>query len=248
MPQIIAALVKAIVVAGVAIVASGAKLIAYLLKGIRSNFAKVMTAVTTFIKSIPTKIKNYVGQMKSAGATLINNFLNGLKSKFSGVLSRVSSFAHSIPKKVKSGLGSLKSIGSNLISGLWNGIGNKVGWLKSKISGFVGNVKSWLKKFFKIGSPSKLMADEIGQWIPAGIAEGITGNMGSLQGAMKGMSSTIASPSFAMETGGGVIDYDRLADALVRSLSGVNMTSTVNLDGKTVAKTTAPFMETELNS
>ena len=187
--------------------------------------------------------------MKSAGATLISNFLSGLKGKFSGVLSSVSSFAKSIPKKVKSGLGSLKSIGANLITGLWNGIGNKVGWLKSKISGFVGNVKAWLKKFFKIGSPSKLMADEIGQWIPAGIAEGITGNMNTLKGAMKGMTRTIESPSFAMETaGGGSIDYDRLADALIRSLSGVNMTSTVNLDGKTVARTTAPFMETELNS
>ena len=248
-PQIIAALVKAIVATGVALVTSGAKLIAYLLKGIKSNFAKVLTAVANFIKSIPAKIKNYLGQMKSAGGALISNFLSGLKGKFSGVLSSVSSFARSIPKKVKSGLGSLKSIGSNLITGLWNGIGNKVGWLKSKISGFVGNVKAWLKKFFKIGSPSKLMADEIGQWIPAGIAAGITGNMDSLKGAMKGMTDTIESPSFAMETGGGAgIDYDRLADALVRSLSGVNMTTAVNLDGKTVARTTAPFMEAELNS
>lgn len=247
-PQIIAALVRAVIATGKALISAGAKLTTYLWNGIKSVFAKVLAGLGSFIKKLPAKVRSFVGQMKSAGVTLINNFLNGLKSKFSGVLSRVSSFARSIPKKVKSGLGSLKSIGANLISGLWNGIGNKVGWLKSKISGFVGNVKAWLKKFFKIGSPSKLMADEIGQWIPAGIAEGITGNMDSLKGAMKGMTSTIESPSFAMETGGGVIDYDRLADALIRSLSGVNMTSTVNLDGKTVAKTTAPFMESELNS
>ena len=247
-PQIIAALVKAIIATGASIITSGVKLASYLLKGIRSGFLKITAAVAAFIKTIPTRIRSFAGQMKSAGGTLINNFLSGLKSKFSGVLSKVSSFAKSIPKKVKSGLGSLKSIGANLVTGLWSGIGNKVGWLKSKISGFVGNVKSWLKKFFKIGSPSKLMADEIGQWIPADIAEGITGNMNSLKGAMKGVTSTIESPSFAMETGGGVIDYDRLADALVRSLSGVNMTSTVNLDGKTVARTTAPFMETELNA
>ena len=247
-PQIIAALVRAVIATGKALISAGAKLTTYLWNGIKSVFAKVLAGLGSFIKKLPAKVRSFVGQMKSAGVTLINNFLNGLKSKFSGVLSRVSSFARSIPKKVKSGLGSLKSIGANLISGLWNGIGNKVGWLKSKISGFVGNVKAWLKKFFKIGSPSKLMADEIGQWIPAGIAEGITGNMDSLKGAMKSMTSTIESPSFAMETGGGVIDYDRLADALIRSLSGVNMTSTVNLDGKTVAKTTAPFMESELNS
>ena len=90
-----------------------------------------------------------------------------------------------------------------------------MGWLKSKISGFVGNVKSWLKKFFKIGSPSKLMADEIGQWIPAGIAEGITGNMKTLGSAMKGITKTIESPSFSIsqaENQG--IDYDLLTATL----------------------------------
>ena len=113
----------------------------------------------------------------------------------------------------------------------------------------MGNVKSWLKKFFKIGSPSKLMADEIGQWIPAGIAEGITGNMKTLGSAMKGMTKTIESPSFSIsqaENQG--IDYDLLAAALTRSLSGVEMTTNVNMDGRTVAKTTAPFMETELSA
>ena len=139
-------------------------------------------------------------------------------------------------------------IGANLVTGLWNGIGNKVGWLKSKISGFVGNVKAWLKQFFKIGSPSRLMADEIGQWIPAGIAEGITGNMRSLRTAMRGMTKTIESPNLEISAAGGNdIDYDRLANAMVKALSGVEMTSTVQMDGKTVAKTTAPFMQTELN-
>ena len=43
------------------------------------------------------------------------------------------------------------------------------------------------------------------------------------------------------------IDYDRLAGAIVSALSGVQTTTTVQIDGKEVARTTAPFMETELN-
>ena len=43
------------------------------------------------------------------------------------------------------------------------------------------------------------------------------------------------------------IDYDRFASAMVRALSTVNLTSTVNVDGREVARTTAPFMQSELN-
>lgn len=43
------------------------------------------------------------------------------------------------------------------------------------------------------------------------------------------------------------IDYDRLAGALVKALSSVTHTTVIDVDGKEVARTTAPYMETELN-
>lgn len=43
------------------------------------------------------------------------------------------------------------------------------------------------------------------------------------------------------------IDYDRLASAMVRALSAVSHTTTVEVDGREVARTTAPYMESELN-
>jgi len=82
----------------------------------------------------------------------------------------------SVVQKAKEIPGKIKSIGSDLVTGLWNGVNNKVSWLKSKISGFVGNVTGWLKKFFKISSPSRLMRDEIGKYISEGIGVGISEN------------------------------------------------------------------------
>ena len=67
----------------------------------------------------------------------------------------------------------IKSIAGDVVTGLWNGISNKVAWLKGKIKSFVGNVKDWLKSFFGIASPSKLMRDEIGRYIAEGIGVGI---------------------------------------------------------------------------
>lgn len=45
-----------------------------------------------------------------------------------------------------------------------------------------------VKNFLGIKSPSKLMRDEIGQYIPAGIAEGIEDNIGSVTDAMDDLS------------------------------------------------------------
>ena len=46
---------------------------------------------------------------------------------------------------------------------------------------------------------------------------------------------------------GGGIDYDKLAQALIRGLSGVELTAVTEIDGREVARSTAPFMKNEVN-
>lgn len=45
----------------------------------------------------------------------------------------------------------------------------------------------------KIGSPSKVFADEVGRWIPEGVAVGIEANTQSMTDAMKDMAMDAAS-------------------------------------------------------
>lgn len=122
-----------------------------------------------------------------------------------------------VVEKVQEITAKIKSIGSDIVTGLWNGINDKVQWLKDKIKGFVGNVTSWLKQFFEIGSPSKLMAREIGRWLPEGIAVGVSDNAKSVLGAMKDLTvdtvgsvraglSTATTSGGAGTVGGGVVN------------------------------------------
>ena len=138
-----------------------------------SYFKQLPGKIWNAISSVPGKIvswgKNLASKGKAAGKNLVTAVVNAIKG---------------LPGKVK-------SIGRDLVSGLWNGIGNKVDWLKGKIKSFVGNVKDWLKKFFKIGSPSKLMRDEIGRWLPEGIAVGIQDNAKSALNAMRDLSNDL---------------------------------------------------------
>ena len=44
------------------------------------------------------------------------------------------------------------------------------------------------------------------------------------------------------------IDYNKLAQVLVQSLSGMNINTAVNVSGRTIAQATAPFMKTEIDT
>lgn len=134
--------------------------------------------VVNFVKQLPDKIwtwlTNAAAKVVSWGSSLASKGKAAAQQLLTAVVNKVKE----IPSKIT-------SVGADIVTGLWNGIGNKVEWLKGKIRGFVGNVTDWLKKFFKIGSPSRLMRDEVGRWLPEGIAVGISENAKSVLTAMK---------------------------------------------------------------
>jgi phage-related minor tail protein len=79
----------------------------------------------------------------------------------------------------------LYSKGRDVVTGLWNGISSLGGWLWNSVTSFVrSNIVDAASSLLRIGSPSKLMADEIGHWVPAGIAEGAEDNRGVLDRTM----------------------------------------------------------------
>lgn len=132
----------------------------------KDGIIKGFNAVVDFFKGLPGKIWNAI----IGAVSKISDWGGRMKSKAIEAGQKVLT---GITGKLKEIPGKVLSIGGDIISGLWNGIDNKVTWLKNKISGFVGNVTKWLKKFFKISSPSKLMRDEIGRFLPEGIAVGV---------------------------------------------------------------------------
>ena len=160
-----------------------------------SKFREFVDNAIAQIKQLPEKAWTWLQNTISKVAQFAIDL--GTKAKEAGqnLLNKLIEKAQELPNKIK-------SVGSDIVSGLWNGINDKVSWLKDKISGFVGNVTDWLKDFFEIGSPSKLMADEVGKWLPEGIAVGISDNAKSVLGAMKDLAvDTVGSARAGLSTG-----------------------------------------------
>ena len=127
----------------------------------------------------------------------------------------------------------LKQAGKDLIAGLWEGISDSYDWIKTKIEGWVGNVTDFIKKLFGIGSPSKLFRDEIGKWLPEGIAVGFDKDMPS---ALKDMKKTMNSAlsdlksDVAVQTEGlmGDVKLGKTSGSIGTNQQNVNFYQTIN--------------------
>ena len=69
------------------------------------------------------------------------------------------------------------SVGSQIIEGVCQGIWDAGAALFDALADLARNALSAAKKALGIGSPSKLFADEVGRWLPAGMAVGIEDNL-----------------------------------------------------------------------
>ncbi len=87
--------------------------------------------------------------------------------------------------------GKLLDIGVNMVKGLWEGIKSMATWLYDLIKGFATGMVGAMKKALGIASPSKVLAQQIGKWIPEGIAKGILDNIGVVDAAVSKISGNI---------------------------------------------------------
>lgn len=88
----------------------------------------------------------------------------------------------------------LWQIGKDIIQGLIDGIGSMASAVSRKVASLASLVPKGLKDFLDINSPSRLVRDDVGKWIPAGLAEGIENNVGVVSKAVNKMSQ-MAVPS-----------------------------------------------------
>ena len=148
------------------------------------EFRKFVDNAVNFIKELPGKIWTWLSQtiekVKEWGGNLIQNGINAAKN----LVSNVVNFIKELPGKIV-------EIGGNIVKGLWDGMCNMNGWLKRKIEDFGKSILDGIKGFFGIHSPSRLMRDEIGKWIPKGIAVGIEANSKSVLDTMKDLSADL---------------------------------------------------------
>ena len=105
------------------------------------------------------------------GKSIIAGIINGLSALISNLWNALRNIASNIWKSFTNTDWSV--IGNNLVVGIANGINSAGHWIWDTLKGWAQSAWESVKNFFRIGSPSKLMRDSVGKWIPLGMAEGI---------------------------------------------------------------------------
>lgn len=119
------------------------------------------------------------------GKSVIYGILNGLAAVIARLWEAFTTIAKNIFKSF-TGI-DWKGIGGNIISGIVGGINQFGHYIWDTLKAWAQNAWENVKAFFRIGSPSKLMRDSVGKWIPLGMAEGIEDEGNTVVKAMNGI-------------------------------------------------------------
>ena len=149
----------------------------------------IMPVLTDLIQKIVSFIIEHLPEILACGVQIVIAIAQGILQSVAKVAAPIWEVVKGAAQAVKDKVSSMVAAGRELVTGIFKGIKEKTDWIKNKIKSWIGNVTDFVKSIFKIGSPSKLWADEIGQWLPAGAAEGVLDNANSLYSAVDDISA-----------------------------------------------------------
>lgn len=143
-------------------------------------WAVIKTGVSSAWNSVVSTVTSAMGRFKSAVDNGIDTVLGWFRSLGSKIISAIGNVA-----------GRLASVGHDIVAGIWSGISAGYGWITGRISAWVGDVVSFFKRVFGIGSPSKVMAQAVGRWIGPGLINPIWDSLGDAERASQAMATAL---------------------------------------------------------
>ena len=142
-------------------------------------------------------IIGFAGRMVSGVVNAVGGVAGKIASPFSGVFGAISR-----------AIGNVTSIGTNIVNGIAQGIRGAWGAVTSAIGALTNMIPKKIRSLLGIHSPSRVMRDMVGKFIPQGIAVGMTSQDGfiashaqTLKDQLTGSMSNISLPSVGLAGG-----------------------------------------------
>lgn len=124
-----------------------------------------VSSVISFVTGLPGQIwsvlSNTIGKVAEFVVKMGSKGIEAAKSLWNGIVDTLVGLP-----------GKMADIGKYVVEGIWNGIKNAKDWLFDKIGSFASGIVDGFKGALGINSPSRVMRDAIGKFLPPGIAVG----------------------------------------------------------------------------
>ena len=205
-------IVDGLVSATPAIATAAAKAIETLSKTLVSNFPTILEKGLLLVEKVASGIVQGLPKVVSAAADVVSKIAKSIGDNLptilkkggeligklgAGIIEKIPDVVACVPKifeAVKNAFADTDwiSLGKDIINGIIEGVKAMIDALIKAVKSVASKAYETVKSFFQIGSPSKLMANEVGRYIPEGIAVGIEANEDSVIKAMNDLSAVTA--------------------------------------------------------
>ena len=167
------------------IIASAQNIMVNFMQAMVDNFPMIVEQIINFIVLSVGAILECLPMIIESAYNLISAFLSGLVSSFPQIIAQIPLMLSNIAETFMEF--DWMGLGKQIIDGIARGITKAVTSLIGAAIDACKSLVDGVKDFFGIHSPSRLMANEIGKYIPEGMAVGITRNLNVLDSAGKQM-------------------------------------------------------------
>lgn len=161
------------------------------MNGVKSVWTTVWNGIKNVVSGVMNAVKSVVSGGMSAMHGVVSSMMSAVQSAFvSGWNAARNATANGISRAVsaaRSMTGAMVSAGRDFVMGFVNGIEGAIWRAASAAARMASAAMNAAKAWFNIGSPSKVMRDQVGKWVPAGLAVGIEQNTGLVENAAKRM-------------------------------------------------------------
>lgn len=147
-------------------------------RGLWSSLSGAFRSISGAFRSVGNNISSIGGSIRYIFGGLGNSASNAvgrILGAFRGIGGRIGSYFSGVYGSISRAIGNVTSIGSNIVRGIANGISGAWGEVSSAIASLTSMIPAKIRKWLGIHSPSRVMRDQVGQYIPQGIAVGMTG-------------------------------------------------------------------------
>jgi tape measure domain-containing protein len=200
-------------------------------------------AAESMVKTMSTAFTAGALVAQTTGQLIGTNFTNGAAKGFAQAPAMATASIVAVNAALLAGAARAYQAGAFISIGFANGMRSKLGEIRSAAAQMAVAAQKALEAKAKIDSPSKVTTKD-GQWWGQGYANGMMDKVRTVRKAAEKLVSVpqVATPRLAMAYGGELVEdysYSNSAEYII--------TVPVAVDGKEVARVTAPYYQAELS-
>lgn len=191
------------------LIEKGSTMLDSLITGLQTGLPQVISQGMQFVVQMGQGLLQSVPDLMAKAGQLVGALVQGLIASLPSLIAGALRLAKAAFEAFR-GINWL-DLGINIITGIVKGLAAAGSQIADYLIELAKSALDSIKSFFGIKSPSRVMAQEVGKWIPLGIVKGIEDNVKPLTNEMQSLADLTTASATADITSAATLTASRLS-------------------------------------